>query len=170
MSALRLIALVGLGLAAQCGAIRGGGVAMPRQAFASAPVRAVAQRAVSAVHMSDGATPERETKKRRSRLATIDRVKPDTETVAKEKTENEPIWRVLLHNDDVHTFDYCSMCIVKVVKTITRKKAFKITMEAHMGGLATVTTTWKAQAKSYCTGLQQLGLTSSIAPDPTMSQ
>jgi len=129
--------------------------------------RVAAPRAASLVHMS---SPERETKKRSSRLATIDRVKPDTETSAKEKVENEPIWRVLLHNDDVHTFDYVSMSIVKVVKTVSRKKAYKITIECHMSGIATVTTTWKQQAKSYCMGLQKMGLTSSIAPDPSMSQ
>lgn len=166
----RTFLLVALGLAAQSDAMRAVRVAPASQPFVSARSHAPAARAASAVRMSDGPAQEKETKKRRSRLATIDRVKPDTETVRKEKVENEPIWRVLLHNDDVHTFDYCTMSIVKVVKTVTRKKAFKITMEAHMGGMATVTTTWKAQAKTYCTGLQQLGLTSSIAPDPSMSQ
>jgi len=124
--------------------------------------------------MSDngGGGPERqkEQKRKGSRLATIDRVKPEKDLERKEKVENEPIWRVLLHNDDVHTFDYVSMAIVKVVKTVSRKKAFKITVEAHMSGIATVTTTWKAMAKQYCTGLQKMGLTSSIAPDPSMSQ
>mmetsp|Transcript_13511 Transcript_13511/g.36090 ORF Transcript_13511/g.36090 Transcript_13511/m.36090 type:complete len:190 (-) Transcript_13511:656-1225(-) len=115
-----------------------------------------------------GAAQERQRK--RGRLATIDRVKPDKDLERKEKTEKEPIWRVLLHNDDVHTFDYVSMAITKVVKTVSRKKAFKITVEAHMSGIATVTTTWKAMAKQYCTGLQKMGLTSSIAPDPSMSQ
>ena len=41
----------------------------------------------------------------------------------------EPIWKVLLHNDDVHTFDYVIDTIVKVVRTVTRKKAHRITME-----------------------------------------
>lgn len=42
--------------------------------------------------------------------------KPDTrqETKRKSKTEKEPSWRVLLHNDDVHTFDYVTGAIVKV--------------------------------------------------------
>ena len=30
------------------------------------------------------------------------------------KTEKEPSWRVLLHNDDVHTFEYVTGAIVKV--------------------------------------------------------
>lgn len=42
--------------------------------------------------------------------------KPDIKqkTKRKEKTEKEPSWRVLLHNDDVHTFDYVTGAIVKV--------------------------------------------------------
>jgi hypothetical protein len=33
----------------------------------------------------------------------------------KEAVDKEPIWRVLLHNDDVHTFDYVIDTIVKVL-------------------------------------------------------
>lgn len=33
----------------------------------------------------------------------------------KESVDKEPIWRVLLHNDDVHTFDYVIDTIVKVL-------------------------------------------------------
>lgn len=65
----------------------------------------------------------------------------------------------------VHTFDYVTMAIVKVVKTITRKKAHRITVQCHAAGTATVTTTWKAMAKTMCLKLQKFGLTSSIAPD-----
>jgi len=52
-----------------------------------------------------------------------------------------------------------------VVKTITRKKAHRITVQAHSMGTATVTTTWKQMAKQYCLKLQKYGLTSSIAPE-----
>lgn len=97
--------------------------------------------------------------------------KPTTKqkTKRKEKTEHEPSWRVLLHNDDVHTFDYVTGAIVKVVRTVSRKKAHRITMQAHASGVATVTTTWKAQAEEYCKGLQMQGLTSSIAPDSSFT-
>lgn len=97
--------------------------------------------------------------------------KPGTKkkTKRKSKTEHEPSWRVLLHNDDVHTFDYVTGAIVKVVRTVSRKKAHRITMQAHASGVATVTTTWKAQAEEYCKGLQMQGLTSSIAPDSSFT-
>jgi len=99
----------------------------------------------------------------------IARPKPIEKSKNKEEVENEPSWRVLLHNDDVHTFDYVSMAIVKVVKTITRKKAHRICVQCHSMGTATVTTTWKQMAKSYCLKLQKFGLTSSIAPDSSNS-
>ncbi|KAJ8908802.1 hypothetical protein NDN08_005506 [Rhodosorus marinus] len=82
-----------------------------------------------------------------------------------DETEKEKEWRVLLHNDNVHTFDYVTHTITEVVKTISRKKAFRITMQAHSSGVSTVTVTWKELAEDYCRGLQKHGLTSSIAPD-----
>lgn len=113
----------------------------------------------------------------RNRVA-LARVRPCDEAVVwaqanefdrKEAVDKEPIWRVLLHNDDVHTFDYVIDTIVSVVRTVTRKKAHRITMEAHKSGLATVTTTWKQLAREYSLGLQKAGLTSSIAPDKSNS-
>ena len=55
--------------------------------------------------------------------------------------------------------------IVSVVKTVTRKKAHRITTQVHTMGTATVTVSWKQQAKQYCLKLQQFGLTSSITPE-----
>ena len=107
----------------------------------------------------------REGEKQRGRTAVIAKPKPKAKSKRKEEVENEPSWRVLLHNDDVHTFDYVSMAIVRVVKTITRKKAHRICCQAHSMGTACVTTTWKQMAKTYCLKLQKYGLTSSIAPD-----
>ncbi|KAK4536403.1 hypothetical protein CDCA_CDCA08G2428 [Cyanidium caldarium] len=95
--------------------------------------------------------------------AVITKVKPKAKP--KEKVEYEPMWRVLLHNDDVHTFMYVTYALVKVVKTLTRFKAHRITVQAHKAGVATVTTTWKQLAEEYCQGLQREGLTSSIMPE-----
>ena len=81
--------------------------------------------------------------------------------------EFEKMWRVLLHNDDVHTFDYVTMAIANVVETVKRKKAFNIAVQAHSQGMSTVTCADKQQCKSYCLGLQKHGLTVSIAPDGT---
>lgn len=102
-------------------------------------------------------------------VAVITRPRVDKATARKSKTEKEPSWRVLLHNDDVHTFDYVTGAIVAVVRTVSRKKAHRITMQAHASGVATVTTTWKALAEEYCKGLQAAGLTSSIAPNSSFT-
>jgi len=107
--------------------------------------------------------------KSRGRTATVARPKPKPKNERREDVSMDKSWRVLLHNDDVHTFDYVSMAIVKVVKTITRKKAHRITVQCHSMGTATVTTTWKQMAKTMCLKLQKFGLTSSIAPDSSGS-
>ena len=89
----------------------------------------------------------------------------DEETERKEQLSDEDWWRVILHNDEIHTFDYVTQTITRVVKMVTMKKAYEITMETHKAGKATVTTAWKSQSETYCLQLQQCGLTASIAPD-----
>jgi len=116
-----------------------------------------------AMQSTDGGGYEQE--KKRGRTATIAKPKPKPKEKQREEVENEPMWRVLLHNDDVHTWDYVIFAIVSVVKTITKKKAHKITTQVHTMGTATVTVTWKQMAKQYCLKLQEFGLTSSISPD-----
>ncbi|CAE8673474.1 unnamed protein product [Polarella glacialis] len=96
-------------------------------------------------------------------IAVMDKV--DMKTRMKEEFEKEKWWRVLLHNDDIHTFEYVTNCLTKVVQHLTRRKAYNITWEAHSSGKATVACVWKALAEQFCVKLQQDGLTVSIAPD-----
>mmetsp|Transcript_21593 Transcript_21593/g.40650 ORF Transcript_21593/g.40650 Transcript_21593/m.40650 type:complete len:164 (-) Transcript_21593:219-710(-) len=96
-------------------------------------------------------------------IAVIEKV--DRKTQMKEQFEKEKWWRVLLHNDDIHTFEYVTNCLVKVVQHLSRRKAYSITWEAHSSGKATVACVWKALAEQFCLKLQQDGLTVSIAPD-----
>ena len=107
----------------------------------------------------------REEERQRGRTAVVQRPKAEPKQLRKEDVQNEPMWRLLLHNDDVHTWDYVIYAIVSTVKTITRKKAHRITTQVHTMGTATVTVTWKQQAKMYCMKMQEFGLTSSISPD-----
>lgn len=88
-----------------------------------------------------------------------------TETKVEEKKKNEEMWRVVLHNDEVHTFNYVIRSLCKVVGTLDRKAAFEICVQTHGIGKATVTKTWKKQAEQFCLGLQRQGLTVSISPD-----
>lgn len=81
-------------------------------------------------------------------------------------SDTAPImWRVLLHSDHIHTFQYATQCLVKVLGTKTRAQAFEIVVEAHRQGRATIETVWKSKAQHYCLGLQRLGLIASLAPD-----
>lgn len=91
--------------------------------------------------------------------------KIDMKAKMKEQFDKEKWWRVLLHNDDIHTFEYVTGCLTRVCQHLTRRKAYKITWEAHSAGKATVSCVWKALAEQQSVALQQLGLTVSIAPD-----
>lgn len=88
-----------------------------------------------------------------------------TETKVEEKKNKEEMWRVVLHNDEVHTFNYVVRSLTKVIGTLDRKAAFEICVQTHGIGKATITKTWKKQAEQFCLGLQRQGLTVSISPD-----
>ncbi|CAJ1383726.1 unnamed protein product [Effrenium voratum] len=60
-------------------------------------------------------------------IAVVEKV--DRKTQMKEQFEKEKWWRVLLHNDDIHTFEYVTNCLVKVVQHLSRRKAYSITWE-----------------------------------------
>lgn len=99
--------------------------------------------------------------------------KKGVSTIIKDKIEQEEeqeeikekMWRVVLHNDEVHTFNYVIRSLSKVVGTLDKKASFEICVETHGVGKATVTKTWKKQAEQFCLGLQRQGLTVSISPD-----
>lgn len=97
--------------------------------------------------------------------------KKGLQTIVKErvqeeqKDKKEPNYRVLLHNDEVHTFQYVVRALTKVIGTLDRKAAFELCVETHGRGKAVITKTWKKQAMQFCMGLQRQGLTVSITPD-----
>lgn len=99
--------------------------------------------------------------------------KKGVQTIIKDKVETKPegdkkkeeMWRVVLHNDEVHTFNYVIRSLTKIIGTLDRKAAFEICVQTHGIGKATVTKTWKKQAEQHCLGLQRQGLTVSISPD-----
>ncbi|GMI09295.1 hypothetical protein TrLO_g2054 [Triparma laevis f. longispina] len=113
----------------------------------------------------DGGGEREKSTKGGRKVALKERVEEEVQAKAKEKISDENQWRVLLHNDEIHTFDYVTHSIVKIVKQLTRKKAHQITVQTHSAGMATVIIVWKDLAEKYCMGLQRQGLTASIAPD-----
>ena len=72
---------------------------------------------------------------------------------------------MLLHNDDVHTFEYVTYMIQKIIPArVSNAKAYQLTMTTHCErehGDATA----KPLAQKYCVQLQKGGLTASISPD-----
>lgn len=111
------------------------------------------------LHMSDRER-SRTTKKG---VTTIEKDK--VESQVEEQKKKEEMWRVVLHNDEVHTFNYVIRSLCKVIGTLDRKASFEICVQTHGIGKATVTKTWKKQAEQFCLGLQRQGLTVSISPD-----
>lgn len=119
---------------------------------------------VTSLRMSDGGGGSGETSKSTKKgLTTI--VIDKTESQEKQDEEIEEQWRVVLHNDEVHTFNYVIQSLCKVIGTLDRKRAFDICVLTHGSGKATITKTWKDQAMKYCLGMQRQGLTASIAPE-----
>merc|ERR1711862_146396 len=111
------------------------------------------------LHMAAG-----QGEKKRKRKGGV-KIKDRTETKGEEDKKKEEKWRVILHNDEVHTFNYVIRSICKIIGTVDRKAAFEICVEAHSMGKSTCATTYKKQATQYCLGMQRQGLTASIAPD-----
>jgi len=112
---------------------------------------------------SDGKGGMEKAKDKKKSLQTI--VIDKTDTQMEEDETPEEMWRVVLHNDEVHTFNYVIRSLQKVMGTLDKKKAFDICTVTHGQGQATVTSCWKEQAMRYCLGLQRQGLTASIAPE-----
>ncbi|HEX9385004.1 MAG TPA: ATP-dependent Clp protease adaptor ClpS [Anaerolineales bacterium] len=75
-------------------------------------------------------------------------VTPEIEIIEEqeEKTELEPLYRILIHNDDVTPMDF----VVQILKTIffqSNPKAYEIMLIAHITGLAYVQTLPKSEAE-----------------------
>ena len=87
-----------------------------------------------------------------------------------EETELEPLYRVIIHNDDVTPMDF----VVQVLKTIfyqSNPKAFEIMLIAHITGLAYVQTLPKSEAEKrinkahFAAGLEGYPLHFSMEPE-----
>ena len=105
---------------------------------------------------------------RDTRMLTKELTKEEEKLLQKKynlKDEEPIMWRVLLHNDQIHSFSYVVQSLVKVVGTLTRSQAWEVVVQAHGNDKATICKAWKAKAEQFCLGLQRQGLTASIVPD-----
>src|SRR6266540_5034338 len=87
-----------------------------------------------------------------------------------EQTELEPLYRVIIHNDDVTPMDF----VVNVLKTIfyqSDPKAVEIMLIAHITGVAYVQTLPKSEAEKrinkahFAAGLEGYPLHFSMEPE-----
>ncbi|CAM9700077.1 unnamed protein product [Heterosigma akashiwo] len=116
--------------------------------------------------MEDNGLMER-ARKRRKGVAVIDRPKEDvvqdTETEIEEVFEKQ--WRVVLHNDIVHTFDFVNFVLRDHLPELTRAMAHELALAAHIHGESTLEITHKKRAQELCFAIQTQGLTVSVVPD-----
>lgn len=75
-----------------------------------------------------------------------------------------PIYRVLLHNDNYNRREYVVQVLLKVVEGYTVEDAVNVMQEAHINGLALVTTCPQEEAERYCEGMRNSGLVSTVEP------
>lgn len=75
-----------------------------------------------------------------------------------------PRYRVLLHNDDVNTFEHVIAALLACIPVLAYADAVRITWKAHTAGCAQVIVCLKEQAEHYQAQLQRRALTSTIEP------
>ena len=84
-----------------------------------------------------------------------------------QKTDREPQqlppFKVLLHNDDVNTFEHVIISVMKVT-ALSPEEALLRTLEAHETGVALLLTTHLERAELYQEQLATFQLTSTIEP------
>lgn len=73
-----------------------------------------------------------------------------------------PPYRVILHNDDVHSTDEVVRALRKSVPSLSQRKAILIMLQAHVTGRATVVICAREQAEYYAERLGTFGLTVTI--------
>lgn len=73
-----------------------------------------------------------------------------------------PPYRVILHNDDVHSTDEVVLALCKSVPSFSQRRAILIMLQAHVTGRATVVVCSREEAEYYAERLGTFGLTVTI--------
>ena len=84
----------------------------------------------------DGEGGAREKEKSRGRTAVISRPKPKPKQDRKEAVDHDKSWRVLLHNDDVHTFDYVTMAVRRPLLSARPPPALVCTLRLELASFS----------------------------------
>jgi ATP-dependent Clp protease adaptor protein ClpS len=75
-----------------------------------------------------------------------------------------PPYKVMLHNDDVNTFEHVITTIIKLT-SLTPEDAIQRTIEAHESGVALLLVTHKERAELYQEQFMSASLTVTVEPD-----
>ena len=89
---------------------------------------------------------------------------PTTPAPARPSTAAPRAWKVLLHNDEVNSFEHVIRSLRGVLR-LQLELAWGAADEAHREGLATVARSHREHAELIQEQLQSCGLTSTIEPD-----
>lgn len=81
----------------------------------------------------------------------------------KRKPKKLPPYKVLLHNDEVNSFEHVILSILKLT-ALTTEEAVLRTLEAHESGLALLLTTHRERAELYVDQFTSLKLTVTAEP------
>lgn len=79
------------------------------------------------------------------------------------KPKKLPPYKVLLHNDEVNTFEHIIQSILKLT-TLTPQEAVLRTIEAHETGVALLLMTHRERAELYTEQFASLKVTTTIEP------
>ena len=87
-----------------------------------------------------------------------------SETAQRPKVRHLPPFKVLLHNDDVNTFEHVILTILKLTP-LKEPEAIERTIEAHETGHAVLLVTSKERAELYVEQFASLSLTVTCEAD-----
>jgi len=88
----------------------------------------------------------------------------DQEVEKRRQKKKPPLYRVMLHNDNVNRREYVVQVLMKTVPGMTVDTAVNIMQEAHVNGIACVITTSQQEAEDICEAMRGNGLIASIEP------
>ncbi len=88
----------------------------------------------------------------------------DPHVAGESRTAHIPLYKVLLHNDDVNTMDHVVRSLMKVFR-FDRQACELIMIEAHREGAALCTIEPLEQAELHRDQLRTLSLTATIEPE-----
>lgn len=86
------------------------------------------------------------------------------EVQEEQKVRQLPPYRVLLHNDDVNSFEHVILTILRLTE-LTEREAVERTIEAHETGCALLLVTHKERAELYVEQFASASLTATCEPD-----